>query len=161
MWPMQRVEIRVKGQTDRHWSDWFEGLAITHTDQGETILTGFIADQAALHGLLAKVRDLGVSLLSVNSKEVDDWGGSLLPRIAGANQRRQLAGLDLEGYVAQRPLTLSALRCRCPGRGAVATRCRLRTGLTLRTTQMAWRWRREAMPNGQMEPEGQAGHTTG
>ena len=69
---MQRVEIRVKGQTDKHWSDWFEGLAITHTDQGETILTGLIADQAALHGLLAKVRDLGLSLLSVNSKEVED-----------------------------------------------------------------------------------------
>ena len=69
---MQRVEIRVKGQIDKHWSNWFEGLTITHTDQGETILTGLIADQAALHGLLAKVRDLGLSLLSVNSKEVED-----------------------------------------------------------------------------------------
>ena len=69
---MQRVEIRVKGQLDDHWSDWFEGLTITHTKQGETVLTGPLADQAALHGLLAKVRDLGLPLLSVNSVEVED-----------------------------------------------------------------------------------------
>jgi len=69
---MQRVEILVKGQIDRHWADWFEGLTITHTEQGGTILCGLIADQAALHGLLAKVRDLGLPLLSVNSKEVED-----------------------------------------------------------------------------------------
>lgn len=69
---MQRVEIRVKGHIDDHWSDWFEGLTITHTDQGETLLTGPVVDQAALHGLLAKVRDLGLLLLSVNSVEVED-----------------------------------------------------------------------------------------
>jgi hypothetical protein len=69
---MQRVEIRVKGQIDEHWSEWFEGLTITHTDQNETLLTGLVTDQPALHGLLAKVRDLGLPLLSVNSMEVED-----------------------------------------------------------------------------------------
>ena len=69
---MQRVEIRVKGQIDERWSDWFEGLEITHTDEDETILTGEIADQAALYGLIAKLRDLGLPLISVNSAEVKD-----------------------------------------------------------------------------------------
>ena len=62
---MQQIEIRVKGQIDEHWSDWFEGLTITHTGQGETVLNGSIADQAALYGLLSKLRDLGLQLLSV------------------------------------------------------------------------------------------------
>lgn len=68
---MQQVKIRLQGQIDERWSEWFEGLTITHTQQGETVLTGFVADQAALHGLLAKVRDLGLSLVSVNSAEIE------------------------------------------------------------------------------------------
>jgi hypothetical protein len=66
---LQHVEVRVKGRIDQRWSDWFAGLAITHTDQGETILSGTIVDQAALYGLLAKLRDLGLPLLSVNRVE--------------------------------------------------------------------------------------------
>jgi hypothetical protein len=62
---LRSVQIRVKGQIDERWSDWFEGLTITHTDQDETLLTGEVADQAALYGLLAKLRDLGLSLVSV------------------------------------------------------------------------------------------------
>jgi len=69
---MQRVEIRVKGQIDEHWSDWFEGLTITHTGQDETILSGTVADQSALYGLLAKLRDLGLPLLSVNRVEDEE-----------------------------------------------------------------------------------------
>ena len=69
---MQRVEIRVKGQIDEHWSDWFEGLTIRHTDQNETVLTGPVVDQAALHGLLAKLRDLRLPIVSVNLSEVAD-----------------------------------------------------------------------------------------
>jgi hypothetical protein len=65
---MPQVEIRVKGQIDEHWSEWFEGLTITHTDNDETILSGTVTDQAALYGLLAKVRDLGLPLLSVDSE---------------------------------------------------------------------------------------------
>ena len=67
---MHEVEIRVKGQIDEQWSEWFEGLSVAHTEEGETVLTGNVVDQAALHGLLAKLRDLGVSLLSVSSAEV-------------------------------------------------------------------------------------------
>ena len=57
--------IRVQGELDAHWSDWFDGLAITPQAGGETQLSGRVADQAALHGLLAKIRDLGLPLLSV------------------------------------------------------------------------------------------------
>ena len=62
---MQNVEIRVKGQIDRHWSEWLDDLTITHTGQDETVLAGPIVDQAALYGLLTKLRDLGLPLLSV------------------------------------------------------------------------------------------------
>jgi hypothetical protein len=59
-------EIRIKGHLDGRWANWFEGLTITLEDNGETLLTGPVTDQAALHGLLRKVRDLGLPLLSVN-----------------------------------------------------------------------------------------------
>jgi hypothetical protein len=59
-------EIRLKGHLDNRWADWFEGLTITLEDQGDTLLTGLVVDQAALHGLLKRVRDLGMPLLSVN-----------------------------------------------------------------------------------------------
>ena len=58
-------EIRITGHLDQGWTDWFEGLAITLEDNGDTLLTGLIVDQAALHGLLKKVRDLGMPLVSV------------------------------------------------------------------------------------------------
>ena len=61
------VEIRVSGQIDEHWSSWFEDLEVNHDrEQDETLLRGEIADQAALYGLLAKLRDLGLNLLSVH-----------------------------------------------------------------------------------------------
>jgi hypothetical protein len=59
-------QIRIKGHLGRQWTDWFEGLTITLEDNGETLLTGQVVDQAALHGLLKKVRDLGMPLLSVS-----------------------------------------------------------------------------------------------
>jgi hypothetical protein len=58
-------QIRIKGQLDSQWTDWFAGLTITLEDNGDTLLTGRVIDQAALHGLLKKVRDLGMPLLSV------------------------------------------------------------------------------------------------
>ena len=69
---MQRVEITVKKRIDFNWSEWFEGMTIRHTDQDETILSGTIVDQAALYGLLTKLRNLGLSLVSVNSVEVEE-----------------------------------------------------------------------------------------
>jgi hypothetical protein len=60
-------QIRISGHLGRQWTDWFEGLTITLEEEGDTLLTGPVIDQAALHGLLKKVRDLGMPLLSVNS----------------------------------------------------------------------------------------------
>ena len=62
-------EIRIKGHLDDRWVDWFEGLSITLEEDGNTLLSGPVIDQAALHGLLRKVRDLGMPLLSVNRIE--------------------------------------------------------------------------------------------
>jgi hypothetical protein len=65
----QYYEIHVKGHLDKSWADWFDGLAINHEANGETLLTGSLPDQAALHGVLNRLRDLGVQLISVNTIE--------------------------------------------------------------------------------------------
>lgn len=65
---MDYFEIKVKGQLDSAWSEWFEGLAIANEGDGQTILCGPLPDQAALFGILLKIRDLGLVLLSVNSR---------------------------------------------------------------------------------------------
>ena len=62
-------QIRLKGHLGRHWTDWFEGLTITLEDSGDTLLRGPGVDQASLPGLLRKVRDLGLPLISVNRVE--------------------------------------------------------------------------------------------
>ena len=67
-------EFRIKGHLDDRWADWFGGLTITLEENGDTLLTGPVVDQAALHGLLRKVRDLGMPLLSticVNPGQAD------------------------------------------------------------------------------------------
>ncbi len=64
-------QIRVRGQLGPEWTDWFGGLTITAQDDGDTVLTGPIVDQAALYGVLKRVRDLGMMLLSVNGVEPD------------------------------------------------------------------------------------------
>lgn len=64
-------QIRLKGHLDESWVAWFGGLTIVPDDDGETVLTGAVADQAALYGLLRKVRDCGLTLLAVNCVEPD------------------------------------------------------------------------------------------
>ncbi|MEO7447775.1 MAG: hypothetical protein ABI336_05820 [Humibacillus sp.] len=69
--PPGNYELRIDGHLDQHWSAWFGGLTLTHDADGTTTLRGPVADQAELHGLLAKVRDLGVTLLSVKTLKAD------------------------------------------------------------------------------------------
>jgi hypothetical protein len=69
--PPACYEIRVQGVLDGRWSAWFEGLRITGDELGQTVIVGPVVDQAALHGLLAKVRDLGLPLLSVRQVDID------------------------------------------------------------------------------------------
>ena len=64
---MAVYEIRVKGHLDGHWSEWFDGLAIANVENGDAVLSGEIVDQAALHGVLSKVRDLNLPLIAVSS----------------------------------------------------------------------------------------------
>ena len=72
----QVYQIRIKGHLGREWTDWFEGLTITLEVNGESLLTGPLVDQAALHGVLRKVRDLGMPLLSVSRVRPELAGGS-------------------------------------------------------------------------------------
>ncbi len=65
----ERYEIKLKGHLDENWADWFDGLTFAYEDDGTTTLTGQIIDQAALHGFLKQIRDLGMPLLSVNRLE--------------------------------------------------------------------------------------------
>jgi hypothetical protein len=71
---MQQVEIRVKGQIDLDWSDWLGGLKLSHYPDGSTILSGSVRDQAALYGLLSKLSDLGLQLVSVSSSICENTG---------------------------------------------------------------------------------------
>jgi hypothetical protein len=66
-----RYEIRLKGHLDDRWAAWFDGLSLSHESDGTTVLRGLVVDQAALHGLLQKVRDTGLPLLSVTNADAD------------------------------------------------------------------------------------------
>ena len=67
-----RYELRVKGHLDARWANWFDGLTLTHVSDGSTTIRGAVADQAALHGLLQRLRDLGLPLISVTELELVD-----------------------------------------------------------------------------------------
>jgi hypothetical protein len=66
-----QYEIRIKGHLNPRWAAWFDGLSLSHNSDGTTTIHAFVADQAALHGLLQKVRDIGVPLISVTQVEPD------------------------------------------------------------------------------------------
>jgi hypothetical protein len=82
-------EIRIKGHLDKRWAAWFEGLTITLEEDGDTLLTGPVVDQAALHGLLKRVRDLGMSLVSVSPVEPDPPTTLPLRGLRGTGQADQ------------------------------------------------------------------------
>lgn len=67
----ERYEIHIKGHLSASWSDWFDGLAVTNLDDGDTLISGPIPDQAALHGLLARVYSLNLTLLGVRRVTLD------------------------------------------------------------------------------------------
>jgi hypothetical protein len=71
-WQPVIYQIRIEGHLSLQWTDWFDGLAITLEENGNTLLTGLVVDQAALHGLLKKVRDLGMPLVSVNQVQFNE-----------------------------------------------------------------------------------------
>lgn len=64
-----RYELRIEGHLDQHWSSWFGSLTLTHEGDGTTTLRGVVTDQSELHGVLAKIRDLGITLISVTPIE--------------------------------------------------------------------------------------------
>jgi hypothetical protein len=66
-----RYEIRLTGRLDEHWTAWFDGLIVSHESDGNTVISGEVVDQAALHGLLQRVRDLGLPLVSVRRVDID------------------------------------------------------------------------------------------
>jgi hypothetical protein len=65
-------EIKIKGQLDPNWSEWFAGLQLTQLDKNETLLSGILPDQSALHGLLERIRDLNLTLVSVTSDSLSN-----------------------------------------------------------------------------------------
>jgi len=68
-----RYHIKIKDHLDTRWQDWFDGLTITLTDDGDTILSGVIVDQAALHGILKKIRNLGLTIISINPEAKGEY----------------------------------------------------------------------------------------
>jgi hypothetical protein len=72
-----RYEIRLTGHLDAHWTAWFDGLTVVCENDGTTVISGPVADQAALHGLLQRVRDLGLPLVSVRQVESDRPGQTI------------------------------------------------------------------------------------
>jgi len=72
----QTYRIRIKGHLAAHWAEWFDGMTITSLENGETLIEGAVVDQAALHGMLNRIRDLGLPLLTVDRVEPGQAGGT-------------------------------------------------------------------------------------
>jgi hypothetical protein len=82
-------QIKINGHLGDRWANWFEGLTITLEEDGNTLLTGSVIDQAALHGLLKKVRDLGMPLLSVNRVNSSQADAPIVKPVLGANNQEK------------------------------------------------------------------------
>ena len=85
-------EVRVQGHVEDHWSEWLGGLAVQRRADGTTVLVGPVVDQAALHGVISRIRDLGVPLLSVHT-----------PSAAGDRPSGQVANRSIGGFAGSRP----------------------------------------------------------
>jgi hypothetical protein len=94
--PSQTViyQIRLNGHLDSQWTDWFDGLTITLEEDGDTLLTGPLVDQAALHGLLKKVRDLGMPLISVNRVQFNETHPYRSKKEKEMNTIKSTTGID-------------------------------------------------------------------
>jgi len=99
----QRYEIRLAGHLDAHWASWFDGLAVSHQGDGTTLICGSVADQAALHGLLQRVRDLGLPLVSVTRDETDrpTTLGTSQADVADAQSETGVGGLSTSTSITQ------------------------------------------------------------
>ena len=100
----EHYSIRVRGHLDQSWSAWFDDLAITNEANGEAVLTGPVVDQAALHGLLAKVRDLGLPLIAVQHIAGDNAPASTVP---GGEAKERRTGDSAKGnqHVARQDIS--------------------------------------------------------
>jgi hypothetical protein len=76
-------QIRIQGQLGLQWTDWFDGMVITLEEDGNTLLSGPVVDQSALHGILKKIRNLGMPLLSVNSIDLNQATGTDTDQVKG------------------------------------------------------------------------------
>ncbi|HEY5731447.1 MAG TPA: hypothetical protein VLA72_22140 [Anaerolineales bacterium] len=95
---MHQVEIRIEGRLDNSWTEWLEGFAFSYTEQDETILTGEVEDQAALYGLIAKLRDLGVKLISVNSVQQETGNAPLDVSFANRDEPEDIPDENTDGF---------------------------------------------------------------
>lgn len=82
-------QIRLKGHLGLQWTEWFEGMTITLEDNGDTLITGPVADQSALHGLLKKIRDIGMNLLSIMSVESDQIDESDIKQVQNQGDKHE------------------------------------------------------------------------
>ena len=85
-----RYEIRLAGHLDAHWTAWFDGLTVSYKNDGTTVISGQIVDQAALHGLLQKVRDLGLPLVSVGKVDSDQPSVTTLDALSARPTTKEL-----------------------------------------------------------------------
>lgn len=85
-----RYEIRLTGHLDAHWTAWFDGLAVSSESDGTTVISGQIVDQAALHGVLQRVRDLGLPLVSVRQVDVDQPGATTPTRDSAPTKDKEI-----------------------------------------------------------------------
>jgi hypothetical protein len=101
-------QIRIRGHLGRHWADWFDGLVITLEGNGETLLTGQVVDQAALYGLLRRVRDVGLPLVSVTQvKSAHAAAPDVAQRSTPGSAERDAAYITSSGLVTTADWTAS------------------------------------------------------